>query len=206
VSSTRFPGVRDPDFWSVQVEGDETSVACDTEALAEKRAADERRCLMVSWREVEGDTPFTGPDVRIYPVWVGDPRLALLSAPEPAETGQSFNPLTQLPGEYDVGRTIRAAVEHDAEGMRFCLTCSVGELAQRIAHLISPAPTAAEPESEAPTPEKLRAMADWFDDPKNPLVATHLLGGSLGTASYLLRRFATAITLATPEAEGGEKP
>lgn len=34
--------------------------------------------------------------------------------------------------EYEIGELIRAAVEHDADRMRFYLKCSVGELAQRI--------------------------------------------------------------------------
>lgn len=43
-----------------------------------------------------------------------------------------FNPLVQLPGEYEAGIIIREAVDHDADKGRFYLTCSVGELAQRI--------------------------------------------------------------------------
>lgn len=49
-----------------------------------------------------------------------------------AREPERFDPLVHLPGEYEVGRLIRASVEHDAEKMRFYLTCSVGELAQRI--------------------------------------------------------------------------
>jgi hypothetical protein len=64
-----------------------------------------------------------------------------------------------------------------------------------------PVPTAAEPESEAPTPEKLRAMAEWFDDPANPGV--DVVVGFM-TPGHLLRRIADAQErLATPEAEGG---
>jgi hypothetical protein len=59
----------------------------------------------------------------------------------------------------------------------------------------------AEPEPEAPTPEKLRAMAEWFDDPANPGV--DVVVGFM-TPGHLLRRIADAQErLATPEAEGG---
>jgi hypothetical protein len=71
------------------------------------------------------------------------------------------------------------------------------------------APTAAEPEREAPTPEQLRAMAEWFDDPKNPSVdvAVGPLSRKAWTAGYLLRGIAAATerALATPKAEGGSK-
>jgi hypothetical protein len=58
------------------------------------------------------------------------------------------------------------------------------------------------PEPEAPTPEKLRAMAEWFDDPKNPMVVEVEIRSSV-TAGFMLRRIADALALATPEAEGG---
>jgi hypothetical protein len=67
------------------------------------------------------------------------------------------------------------------------------------------APTAAEPEREAPTPEKLRAMAEWLDDPANPMAVDDMSGYGLVSAGYLLRRIAYILEepLATPEAEGG---
>jgi hypothetical protein len=133
--------VRDPDFWSVQVEGDEESVACDTEAEAEKRAAGERRLLMVSWREVEGlDAPLNGPEVRVYPVWVGDPRAALLSAPEPAETGrcEGCGAVVTIDVPEHRGHTRMV----DGPGGPEPDLC--GPVDRR-----SPAPTAAEPEREA---------------------------------------------------------
>jgi hypothetical protein len=77
------------------------------------------------------------------------------------------------------------------------------DLVKHIGLSRSPAPTAAEPEREAPTPEKLRAMAEWFDDPANPGV--DVVVGFM-TPGHLLRRIADALALcalATPEAEGG---
>lgn len=71
----RFPGVRDPDFWSIQVDGDEEHLSADTEPEAEEIAAEERRVLLEEWREGEGDEPYLGPTVTVYPVWVGDPRI-----------------------------------------------------------------------------------------------------------------------------------
>jgi hypothetical protein len=124
--------------------------------------------------------------------YIADRILALLSAPEPAELDEV--------GVEEAAIALMEMVGGPGVPDHFAARTAI-EAYLRVAN--APAPTAAEPEREAPTPEKLRAMADWFDDPKNPLVATHLLGGSLGTASYLLRRFATAITLATPEAKGG---
>jgi len=61
--------------------------------------------------------------------------------------------------------------------------------------------------AEAPTPEKLRAMAEWFNSPANPMVVEVETTSSV-TAGYMLRRIADALALcalATPEAEGGSR-
>jgi hypothetical protein len=61
----------------------------------------------------------------------------------------------------------------------------------------------ADAEPEAPTPEKLRAMAEWFDDPKNPMVVEVEIRSSV-TAGFMLRRIAAALQFhpdATPEAD-----
>lgn len=59
--------------------------------------------------------------------------LARLRAPEDSGEGVPFDPIARFPGEYELGRIVRKAVDHDPERMRFYLICSVGELAQRIA-------------------------------------------------------------------------
>lgn len=49
----------------------------------------------------------------------------------------------------------------------------------------------------APTPESLRDLAEWFDDPRNPAVSVlphENMDPKYGhTASYLLRRIAEAM-------------
>lgn len=56
--------------------------------------------------------------------------------------------LSNLPGEYEFGRIVREACDHDATKMRFYLTCSVGELAQRLARAALTNQPAAEQASE----------------------------------------------------------
>jgi hypothetical protein len=70
----RFQGVRAPDFWMVAIDGEEESSSRCTEAEAEELAADERLRLLKEWREAEGDASYTGPEVHVEPVWIGDPR------------------------------------------------------------------------------------------------------------------------------------
>jgi hypothetical protein len=64
-----------------------------------------------------------------------------LAATEPAPRDEvreaAFNPLVHLPGEYEMGRMIREAVDYDPDKGRMYLLCSVGELAQRITRALA---------------------------------------------------------------------
>jgi hypothetical protein len=79
---------------------------------------------------------------------------------QPAPDGEQvavppFDPRLQLPGEYDTGRIIRDAVEYDKTTGRFYLTCSVGELAQRLVVVL---PLLAAPKQDASD----TARMDWL--------------------------------------------
>lgn len=94
-------------------------------------------------------------------------------ATEAREQGEAFDPLTNLPGEYEVGQAIRNAVEHDAETMRFYLTVSVGALAQHICRLLaSPAPSG---KGEHPATEAIQMVRHRLDD-SEPIDFAELLG------------------------------
>ena len=106
--------------------------------------------------------------------------LARLRAPEDSGEGVPFDPIARFPGEYELGRIVRKAVDHDPERMRFYLICSVGELAQRIARWMaasgeregvlngSATPTTVTtgspgvaPVGSAPSPEECETCAEW---------------------------------------------
>lgn len=97
--------------------------AFDRFMRAQRRQIEDVLASAPVWPEPGAPAPATKPPLgKIRP-----------SAPE--EEREAFDPLTCLPGEYEIGRAIREVANHDPERMRFYLTCSIGELAQRIARL-----------------------------------------------------------------------
>lgn len=80
--------------------------------------------------------------------------------------------------------------EHTEDG---CMTCLVA--ADRILAAL-PSPGG---ERESPTPESMRAMAEWFDNPRESPPVAVVVGGVPYTAGMLLREFARQIEALTSE-------
>jgi hypothetical protein len=92
--------------------------------------AKHRRGMRITDEDVERDEVLSHVYYRGYED--GKQTATVASTPDDAEQPAAFDPIEALPGEYEVGQIVRAAVEHDPDTMRFYLRCSVGELAQRI--------------------------------------------------------------------------
>jgi hypothetical protein len=145
--------------------------------------------------------------IKRHVIWRED--LALLSAPEPAETGRAWwevDPQRDAPwhdfNTIDLDDALDGSEGgYDAHGNRIVADAmrEIVALRHALYALRSPAPTAAEPEREA-----LAAIAQIIESVENRCLAAD--GPVIPTLAEMTEEELRAIyCLATPEAEGGTK-
>jgi hypothetical protein len=72
----RWPGLRAPDLWQVEIDGNGEPSGYCTEAEATAARREEEVRLLAEWNADGNDGEYDGPEVLCNPVWIGDPRLS----------------------------------------------------------------------------------------------------------------------------------